>query len=284
VGPTNYETRVYPRATAEWSWPWINDLMPFTPLLEPTVSTTWAPTSVDDKDDEIPNEDSQDLVFDDSDLFEANRYPGLDRVEPGARLNYGLRFGGFGESGSLITGLFGQSLRLDDRSALSPNTGLDGRASDYVGRIDFTPHSWLDVRYRFGLDKDGFSFLRNELGARFGPRAVRFDVDYLYLEDDPAVRRERKREEIRAGVSLRLTDSISVRARTRRNLQADRNIFHKFALVYTHPCLTLVVGVEHKNTSQGDALSSTTFKFRVVFLNLGELKAGSKALGGVGNS
>ena len=112
-----------------------------------------------------------------------------------------------------------------------------------------------------------------------GPRRVRFADTKLSLEDDPALERERKREEITAGVALGLSPSLSVRAQTRRNLQQDRNVWHKFGLVYRHPCLELVAGVERRFTQRADAEDATTFSFRVSFTHLGELAADSKALG-----
>jgi hypothetical protein len=112
-----------------------------------------------------------------------------------------------------------------------------------------------------------------------GPRRVRFGVTYLSLEDDPALDRARKREEVTAGVVLGLLPSLSVRLQTRRNLQQDRNVWHKFGLVYRHPCLELVAGIERRFTQRADAEDATTFSFRVSFTHLGELAADSKGLG-----
>jgi LPS-assembly protein len=283
-GGNNVVGRLFPRVAADWSWPWIGDTFGLTPLLEPTVSATWIPNYVSDDDEQIPNEDSQDLQFDDTSLFEADRFPGLDRVQEGAWFNYGLRFAGYGSSGPLVSGLFGQAIRVDGSNDLPAGTGLDGRFSDYVGRIDFTPHRWLDARYRFGIDGSDLTFLRHEVGAEFGPRALRFDVDYLFLQDDPALQSDREREEITAGVRMRLTSSLTLRAQTRRNLAADRTIFHRFGLVYEHPCMQVVLGVKNSNVQDRDVVSSTTFTIRVVLRNLGELRTGSSSFGSLTGS
>ena len=71
-------------------------------------------------------------------LLEPNRFPGLDRVQGGANLAYGLRFGTYTQSG-LISGLLGQAYTFDEDPEFDPSTGLDAKLSDYVGRIDFTP-------------------------------------------------------------------------------------------------------------------------------------------------
>jgi LPS-assembly protein len=276
-GGTNATGRVIPRLTADWSWPWIGDSLGLTPLIEPVASFTW---TVDDPNkNEIPNEDSQDLEFDDSNLFQPNRFAGLDQVEGGARISYGLRFGAYGDSGELVSGLFGQSYRLSGDDDFSPSSGIDQAFSDYVGRIDVSPDPSFRVHYRFRLDQNDLTPTRNEVGAVVGPRRVRFDVTYLSLEDDPALESGRQREEITAGVTIGLLPQLSLRAQTRRNLQQDRNVWHKFGLVYRHPCLELVAGVERRNTQNADAEDATIFSVRVSFTNLGELSADSKMLG-----
>jgi LPS-assembly protein len=276
-GGTNATGRVIPRLTLDWSWPWIGDTFGLTPLLEPVASFTWTDNNPNNGD--IPNEDSQDLEFDDSNLFSPSKFSGLDRVEGGARINYGLRFGGYGSSGELISGLFGQSFRFTGANDFGPNSGIDDDFSDFVGRIDLSPDPSFRVRYRFTLDQNDLIPTRNELGAVVGPRRVRFDVTYLSLEDDPALDSTKKREEVTAGVTVGLLPSLSLRAQTRRNLQQERNVWHKFGLVYRHPCLRLVAGIERRNTAQADAEDSTTFSVRVVLTNLGELSADTKALG-----
>lgn len=46
--------------------------------------------------DKIPNEDSSDLDFDDTNLFAEKRFVGFDMFEPGSRLNYGLKWSMYG--------------------------------------------------------------------------------------------------------------------------------------------------------------------------------------------
>ena len=109
----------------------------------------------------------------------------------------------------------------------------------------------------------------------FGPPEVRFGVNYLMLRDDPAVQTLRKREEITAGLWFRISDSLSLAAQARRNLEADTTIFQKFGLVYTHPCLQVIAGVERNNTNDRDAEETTTFSFRVTLKHLGQIGEGT---------
>lgn len=274
---TGTKARAVPRATLDWSWPFIGDVFGLSQVIEPVAMATVATTG--NNNEQIPNEDSQDFEFDDASLFEPNRFPGLDRVQGGPSLAYGMRFSSFTDR-QLIDGLFGQAYTFEKDPRFEPNTGLDSRLSDFVGRVDFTPGDWVDVRYRFGLDHEQLEFTRNEIGVGFGPAPVRFDAGYLMLKDDPALQSQKKREEITAGLSFRASDALSFRLQGRRDLEAERNIFFKFGMIYTHPCLQIAAGVERRNTNNRDAEDTTTFSFRVSFLNLGEIGADSGSLVG----
>jgi LPS-assembly protein len=273
---SNATGRVVPRATLHWGWPWIGEVFGTSQVIEPVAMATLA--SGGHNSDEIPNEDSQDFEFDDTSLLEPDRFPGLDRVQGGPSIAYGFRFGNY-TGRRIVSGLFGQAYAFDKDVQFDPSTGLDERLSDYVGRIDVAPTDWMDLRYRFRLDKNDLSYVRNELGVSITRPRVRFDLGYLMLEDDPALQSLREREEIRGGIALRVLDSLSLRATNRYDLAADRTISWQVGLVYTHPCLQIAAGVERRNTNDRDAEDTTTTSFRVTFKNLGEIGADADLFG-----
>lgn len=273
------ESRLIPRATLDWRWPWIGDSFGLTPVIEPIASLTLAPNGLND--DDIPNEDSLDLEFDDTNLFEESRFPGLDQVEEGSRVSYGLRFAGIGETGETVNALFGQSWRFQKDDQFDADTGLDGRFTDYVGRVEFTPANWFRGRYRFRLDRDTFVPVRNEVRATIGPSRLRLDINYLSLEDDPSVSEEEfeEREEITAGLQVGLGHGVTVRAQTRRDLEEDSTVANTFGLIYRHPCLVLIAGVEQQFTEDRDAGDGTTVSLRLTFQNLGEVGGETSVIG-----
>jgi LPS-assembly protein len=277
---TNVIGRVIPRATLHWGWPWIGELFGASQVFEPVAMASLASQGHNSGD--IPNEDSQDFEFDDSSLFEPNRFPGLDRVQGGSSIAYGMRFGTYAAGRQIISGLFGQAYAFEDDIEFDPSTGLDERLSDYVGRVNLTPANWLDLSYRFRLDKNDLTYVRNELGAAIGPPRVRLSVGYLMLEDDPALQSLREREEIRGGIAVRATDWLSMRATARYDLAADRTISWQYGMVYTHPCLQVAAGVERRNTTNRDAEDSTTFSVRFTFKHLGDIGADQFSPGSLG--
>src|ERR1700676_4630941 len=60
----------------------------------------------------LPNEDSQSLVFDDSNLFKVDKFAGYDRVEGGGRANAGLQYTAQFNRGGYVSAMFGQSYQL----------------------------------------------------------------------------------------------------------------------------------------------------------------------------
>ena len=274
---SNTAGRVIPRATLHWGWPWIGEAFGGSHVIEPVAMASAAGDGHNSGD--IPNEDSQDFEFDDSSLFEPNRFPGLDRVQGGSSIAYGMRFGTYTDR-QLFSGLFGQAYAFDKDVEFDPSTGLDEDLSDFVGRVDLTPADWLNIYYRFRLDRNDLTFVRNEVGALTGPPRVRLNVGYLMLEDDPALQSLREREEIRGGISLGVSDSLSLRATGRYDLANDRTVSWQLGGVYTHPCLQIIAGVERRNTSNRDADDSTTFSVRLTLKYLGEIGAEGFGIGG----
>jgi LPS-assembly protein len=266
-GGTRSKGRVVPRLLLDGSWPLVGATGSWTHVLEPAWALKVSPDR--GEDDDIPNEDSQVFEFDETNLFEPSRFTGLDRVDGGTRLAYGLRFDSRGADGIELSGLLGQSFQVRRNDAVPADSGVNKNFSDYVGRIDLRPNEFLDLSYRFRLDRQDFEFRRSDLFASFGPSRLRFDVGWLRLSDEPTGLAPRSREELRAGVRLQMTDALAIAARTRRELNESRTISSLFGLLYTHPCFVLVAGLERRFTTTGDLDEETSFKIRLSLTNLG---------------
>ena len=259
--------RFVPRATLDWSWPLLGDGLGVTHMIEPIISGTWSLKG--NNPSSIPNEDSQDVEFDDTNLFKPSRFPGIDRVEGGGKISYGVRYGLFGERRETVSALFGQLYKFDDDPN---NAGLEGSGfSDYVGRIDVRPTSWLDLRYRFRIDQDSASLQRNEVGAHFSLPWLDVDAQYLFLKDDPSDPDVDQREEVIASAELKATSWLSLQGRLRRNLEQNCWVSYRFGLSYIHPCLEVFAGMQRRFTDDRDADGDTSVAVRVEFKNLGAL-------------
>ncbi len=266
--------RLVPTVSLDWGLPMIGETGSWSHIIEPRLALNYTPNGVNKND--IPNEDSLDFEFDETNLFATNRFTGIDLVETGTRLAYGLNFDSLGPSPWRVAGLIGQSLRSESERRFPDGSGLEDEVSDIVGRVDLRPAELLDIGYRFRVDKSSLDLRRSDLTLAFGPPRLRFDIQYLRLakeEEEAAVDDLERREEIVVGLRYQMLDSLAVGVRTRRDLEADRTVTTQYGLVYTNPCLVLVAGLEQNFTRRGELDDEVRFKVRVTFSGLGDLGA-----------
>jgi LPS-assembly protein len=164
--------RGMPTAGLEYRYPFINVQSWGTQTIEPIAQVILRPNEPDIG--KIPNEDSQSLVFDDSNLFQVDKFSGYDRIEGGGRANTGVeattQFNHFGT----INALFGESFQLfgvnsfaqPDITNTGVDSGLDTPRSDYVGRIAYQPNSTYTFTARARFDEADFTLKRLEIESR----------------------------------------------------------------------------------------------------------------------
>ena len=75
----------------EYRYPFVATTGPVTHVVEPIGQIIVRPNSVGNQQD-IPNEDALSLVFDDTLLFDIDKFSGYDRIETGTRANVGFRY------------------------------------------------------------------------------------------------------------------------------------------------------------------------------------------------
>ena len=121
---SGFAGRVVPRASLEWRYPLLRTDGGVRHLVEPIVQAVWSPNGLNSE--RIPNEDSREFEFDEINLFSLDRFPGLDRVEGGTRINYGLGTKLSGPGGGQGEFLIGQTWRRRKDGAFGARSGLDG--------------------------------------------------------------------------------------------------------------------------------------------------------------
>jgi LPS-assembly protein len=258
--------RFVPELALEWRYPLMARSGTVRALIEPIVQAILSPTGLNPE--KIPNEDSQDLEFDDTNVFASNRFTGLDRVEEGPRLNYGLKLGLYGANGGRTTALFGQTLRAKEDDALVAGSGLERNLSDYVGRILVSPGPYLDFAYRFRLDSETFSPHRNELDLVAGPEFLRLSLTYLRIEpsaSDSNVETFNTREELLANAVLYVTPFWRLQAGTRQDLtDGGQTLSIDGSLTYEDECFLASVRALRRYTRSRDVEPDTSVVFSLM--------------------
>ena len=273
---SGFSGRVFPQAGLEWKLPWARRDGRFTQIVEPIFSIIAAPSS--QNPDRIPNDDSLSFEFDDTNLFSENRFGGIDRVEGGSRISYGLNSGIFGLNNGFSSFFIGQSYRFRRDNDFGTDTGLDDHFSDIVGRVEISPTKYVNALSRFRLDKGDLTPKRNEVEATVGVPKFRLEVNYLSMDQqnltdilDPEDE-FRDREEITVGFTSQATKRWRFGADTRRDLTSSGgSLRHGAFLSYEDECFQFQVDYARKFTRDRDVKPSDTILFRVVFKTLGEV-------------
>lgn len=268
VEDSKWLARVLPMAGIDYRWPWAKAGENVSYVVEPIVQVIAAPYG--GNPEEIPNEDSASFEYDDTNLFSAVKFPGLDRWESGVRANVGLRGAAYFDDGGQIEVLLGQNFRLREDSAFSPESGLGDQESDYVGRIYFAPDEHISLTHRFRFDKDDFSASRNEIFLDLDYKTFDLTASYVLLDNDNTGLGLDTREEASAYGRYYFSDYWSVHAGARRDFENDEMIESRAGITYEDECSAFELTFRRQFTRDRDAEPNSTFIFRVRLKALGE--------------
>lgn len=260
--------RIVPQLSLDWRLPLIRSAGSVRQIIEPIVKFAVSPHGGNPSD--IPNEDSQAFEFDDTNLFNENRFSGLDRIEGGPRLSYGVRAGAYGAGGGSTTVFIGQSFRTKADSAFAPGSGLDGNLSDFVGRIAIRPSKLIDLTYRFRLDSEDLASRRTTIDLTAGPDWMRTRLGFLSIDEGSAdLSAIGRREEINLATRLELGPEWTFDAFHRRDLAENDSINIGAGLTYQNECFLFALQVRKDFTRDRDLRPDTSINFVIKFRNLG---------------
>jgi LPS-assembly protein len=113
------------------------------------------------------DEDSASFEFDETNLFQANKFPGYDLYQDGTRLNVGGRGSILWDDGRRAVVLIGRSFADRAAPVFLPGSGLRQRRSDWIVSAEAQPFKNLSFFTRARLDADTFDIHRLEAGANF---------------------------------------------------------------------------------------------------------------------
>lgn len=243
-------------------------------IIEPIAALTLAP-DIDQREEDIPNEDSQDIELDINGLFNANRFSGEDRIEDKSRVTYGLNAGVYTDDGSRARIFIGQSSQFDDTDIIFPEgSGLSEKDSDVVGRLGIEYQHILDLNYNFQLDNDSLAAQRHEITA--GLSILRFQTNnrYFFSKGLENTSVEKGREQLQNNTYLWLDNERRWLARSGFTMDFAENEGLRRAylgLNYTNKCRCWnlsFTGIRNL-TAEASGESSTEFLVQIGFKNLG---------------
>lgn len=264
---TGLAGRFVPRASLSWRLPLIRPGTTFNNTIEPIVKFVAAPnvgnTTL------IPNEDSPEIEFDETNLLSDNLFDGIDRIEGGMRASYGLNWVVTGKNDGSASFFLGQAYRPREDSNFGPGSGLDEKFSDIVGRAHFKPNKFADITYRTQLSSDDLEVQRNELTGNVGPAALQASTSYIFIAQQPGSEFE-GREELNTSLSSQINENVNANFSSRYDVaDADlRSLGLQF--VYENECVKFTSQLTRSFFEDRDLRPEDRVTFTIVLKTLGE--------------
>lgn len=265
---TGMTGRIFPYASLDWRFPLISQLGKASQTLEPIVNIITSPNGGNPA--EIPNEDSQEFEFDDTNLFDVNRFGGIDRVEGGTRVNYGLKWGLYGPTGYGLSLLVGQTYRFHTDDTFAEGSGLEDDLSDIVASARINPSHYLDLAYRTQIAKDGFSARRHQVQATAGVPLLRGTAGYVFFEE-PAESEFTGREELSFSVSSQVSRDWRINVQAIRDLAANEMRSIVSDLVFENECLIVTTRLSRTFYEDRDLQPTDAFTINLLLKTLGQI-------------
>lgn len=232
------------------SYPWAAHEPSGTHIIEPIGQIIGRQNTA--TQDRLPNEDARSLIFDDTTLFEIDKFSGYDRIETGTRANVGLQYTFQTNWGGHARLLAGQSFHLSGENAFrtpgvdpdgnftaNPSSGLETDNSDYVLGAYIAPVNSFRLIGQSRFDDEGFNLRQQDIFAvaNYGPFST--SVNYSFASNNPELGIEDTEQEITAYAAIQLTDRWSVSGSIRYDIDDDLTLTDAVRLRYADECFIL---------------------------------------------
>lgn len=264
-------TRVDPQLGVELRWPLAGSDGTATYMLEPIAQLLWSPRGKDEND--IPNEDSRLIEFDEGNLFSDNRFPGYDARETGLRANIGMSWTRIDPAGWSLGLTGGRVFRDRVEKAFGEDSPLYGRRSDWLLAANYASGDGLAIVNRALFD-DSLDVSRNELRLGWLRPDLQLSAGHLWINGDKDEGREDDISEFTGKVGWQITDGWWGSAETRYDFVADSAQSASLDVTYRNECITVDLGIERRFTSSESIQAETSVGFSVRLGGFGSQKDG----------
>lgn len=252
-------TRVDPQVGVELRWPLAGGSGGATHVVEPVVQILYSPHG---RDDDIPNEDSRLIEFDEGNLFSDNRFPGWDARETGLRANVGATWTRIDPTGWSLGVTGGRILRARDADNLDEDSPLGGRSSDWLLAAHYDSGTGLAIANRALFD-DAARISRNELRVGWLRPDLNLSAGYIWIDRDEDEGRAVDASELAANVGWQIAPGWWGEAETRYDFSADRAQRAALRVAYRNECITLETGLSRRFSSSDLLRAETSFDLSV---------------------
>jgi LPS-assembly protein len=234
-----------------YSYPFVAHTSFGSHVIEPTAQLIVRQNQVNQT--RLPDEDAKSLVFDDTLLFDIDKFSGYDRFETGTRANVGVQYTFQGAGGTYGRAVFGQSFQLAGANPYAtpgfdptgvtlnydPASGLQTNRSDYVAGVYLSPFTGVSLISQSRFDEKDWSMHRQDTGLNviYGP--VTGSLAYTFSTFEPLTGLPTTQREIMPALGLKLTTNWSALGSLRYDMETRQRIQDTLTLKYADECFVL---------------------------------------------
>jgi LPS-assembly protein len=275
--------RFFPQTGLNWRWPFINAFYDQSVVLQPVGQIIAAPdTPLGVKSRRIPDEDSADFSFNDANLFSWDRFPGYDLIDTGSRAIYGGEILTTGDLFGDVEVFLGQSYSLSKPKHQDKSQGFGRRPSDYVGRVEASPFSWLTLNYRFRLDQKSWNTRISEVGGSIGPDIAKLAGDYVFISKHAGTQNKKDFNQISLTLSSKITKYWTLIGMLRQDLNHTERVGKTkkkvgggpleqgIGIAYRDDCFGLGLSIKRQYYKDRDLRPATIATVTLFLKNIGD--------------
>jgi len=271
------------------SYPWVANTSIGSHVIEPIGQIIARQNSV--RQDNLPDEDAKSLVFDDTNLFDWNKFSGYDRIETGTRANVGLQYTFQANYGGYARILAGESYQIagdnayadpgfdtDGNPVFTPYSGLETSRSDYVLGAYVAPVQGLQLISQSRFDQKDLSLRSQNAAAQVGFGPFTASTLYAFLNTDPTNGIDTAQEDIYASLGIRLTDRWSIAGALRYDIDQEQFASDMVQARYADECFVLTATYTDNYYHNPDIVDGQTIMVRFELKHLGQFGYATSAL------
>lgn len=266
-------SRVTPWLSAELRYPLTGSDGYASYVLEPVAQLVWSPHR---DNDDIPNEDSTQVEFDEGNLFALSRYPGWDIQETGLRANLGVTWTRFDPTGWSLAMAAGRVFRdgADDDDDDDATSLLQrGSKSDWLLAGHFANNSGLTIANR-ALLNDDLEFTRDELRIGWVRPDLQFSLGYLWMEADSFEDRTKDLSELTSEVGWQVAEGWWANAHGRYDLEESATQRAGLGVTYRNECISVELAASRRFTDTEEVDPDTDIDLSIRLGGFGRAPAG----------
>ena len=239
-------------------------------VLEPVAQVIWSP--YDDEND-VPNEDSRQIEFDEGNLFSLSRYPGWDARETGLRANLGVTWTRFDPAGWSLSLAGGRVFREAGSAGTDAPGPLRGSRSDWLLAGHYADSSGLTIANRALFD-DSFGINRDELRIGWARPGLEFSLGYLWMAADRFEDRDDDLSELTSEIGWQMADGWWASAHGRYDLEASKARRAGLGVTYQNECISVELAASRRFTDATQVEADTDIGLSIRLGGFGRAPAG----------